>query len=1036
MERPFHIYQSSAGSGKTYTLTFSYLKIALANPDNYRNVLGVTFTNKATEEMKSRIVSVLSDLALDHDHPMKAGLLAELDVSTKKLKIRSGQLLSRILHEYGRFSILTIDSFFHQVIRSFAREMGLQGTFSIDLDTDKVLQEVVDNLLAKLGDADQRNMRSWLTQFAEEKVEDGKSWDFRTDIIDLAREILKDQFKLRANAVFKLDQEKNFFGDLLAELKRGKDEFERHSKRLASEGLSAMATVGGVEAFSRKSAGPAGLFAKVVAGEFAVSETRRLAVDDVHKWLTKKSLSDATLLETCQSEVMPVYGRLVAFIDENLRHYQSISEVYRYFYTFGILSALSEEVEQYRVDNDVMLIADLPDFLRQVIDGGETPFIYEKVGSLFHHFLIDEFQDTSLFQWNNFRPLVKNSIDGGEECLVVGDTKQSIYRWRGGDWRLLEKNVAAEVGEYAVQKHQLSSNWRSDTGIVDFNNWLFSGLDSLTDQYFEGLEEELMPRLEELKAVYTDSAQIAERTEEAGLVSIQFLESEGNWKEESIAKAISIVEDLQRSGYSLRDIALLTRSQQEGRMVANAFMQYKRSASSDEGLRYDVVSSEALYLYASPVVRFLVSMLKWLDNESNTIVLAEWVHEYKTFILDHQESHPSVTFRAVWDWKEVVPPVFLQRKDHLKTLPLYEMVEELIRTFHLNDLFGDLIYLQGFQDAVLDYSKTERGDLPAFLEWWENVRKDRAIQVADDTDAIKILTIHKAKGLEFPFVIVPFLSWKLDHDTYGKQEIIWVAPKGSPEISKMPAVPLRYGQKLKETYWSEEYWSEKMSAYLDGVNLLYVALTRAQHGLFAFGTHTKTNKLSTVGDLCFQAIEHHESWNPATATLRIGTLRDAERGIKVNNEFHLRKYEAQAWRDKVSVQLKGAMELSSRAFDVQKEGIDFHKKLSEIARLEDSVMQEDVRDFVFHPEVRPYFEDIDEIKREVPILMPGGMYYRIDRMVRKGAVWFVIDFKTGQQRPKDEQQVMGYMDILKDMGYQRLKGVVIYVQPVSVRELI
>ncbi len=964
---------------------------------------------------------------------MRSELKKELGFNDEALNQRASEVMSAILHEYGRFSVVTIDSFFHQVIRSFAKEMGLQGTFSIDLDIDKIMQEVIDSLLSKIGNEENRQVREWLLQFAEEKVEEGKSWDFRSDIASLSKEILKDEFKIHARAVFTLKDKKDFFESFLKRLRQERRAFQIQARKLAETGMVAVEAAGGLDAFSRKGSGPAGLFLKAIDGDFTISDTRRSAAGDLSKWLTKESNKDPLLITACQEGIFPAYEALIEHIDQGLEAYTSINEVYRYFYTFGILSAINDEMQEYRDGNDVMLIADLPDFLRQIIDTSDTPFIYEKVGSIFQHYLIDEFQDTSLFQWNNFNPLVKNAVDSGDRSMIVGDSKQSIYRWRGGDWRLLNSQVKAEIGDYQTEEFQLVSNWRSAAQLVTFNNWLFSSISDVTKAHFPELEGS--ESLHEILNVYQAAEQIPERTESGGLVEISFLEGGPGWKKDAIQRTIGIVEHVQRQGYELRDVAILTRTLGEGKLIADAFMNHKKSGEADVSLKYDVVSSEALYLYSSHVVQFIISLIKWLRDEEDKIVLAEWAFEYRRFIQADSLLTDEAIFFNVMEWRKWAPKAFVNGKDQLKTLPLYEMIENIIQLFELNEIHSEITYLQGFQDAVLDYSKKERGDIPSFLEWWENVRKDRAIQIADENNAIKILTIHKAKGLEFPIVIVPFLSWKLDHDTYSQQEILWVAADGAEPLSELPVIPLRYSSKLKDTYWKGRYWQEKLAAYLDALNMLYVSLTRPVTSLFAFGAMPKTNRLADVGDLCFQLIQAHADWQPKDGKLVIGALPEATEKLRENLERKLDRYESQPWRGKAAIQMKGAAALSDRDWESQRAGVDIHGLLAGIRTIEEDFPEDDIKEIVYNPEVRPFFEHVDEVRREVPVILPGGKYYRIDRMVKKGDVWYVIDFKTGSVSNKDEMQVRNYLDILGQMGYEKLKGLLIYTNPILVKEV-
>ncbi|MEQ8879889.1 MAG: UvrD-helicase domain-containing protein [Cyclobacteriaceae bacterium] len=1062
-EAPFHIYRSSAGSGKTFTLSREYLKLALTRPGAFRKILGVTFTNKASEEMKRRIIDYLKDISDGNENPMTAQLLKALGISAEVLQQKAASTLTDILHNYGRFSVVTIDSFFHQVIRSFAREMGLQGTFTIDLDLDKVMQEVIDQMLLEIGEEEHKQLRAWLSQFAEQKVEEGQSWDFRRDIASLAREILRDDFKQHASSVLKLSAQPDFFENFRKELNQRRYQFENHVKGIHKE-VDQYLTKNQIDPndFSRKMSGPIGLFYKVIQKDdpkkqYDISSTRRDAVEDKGKWLTKANMGNAVLHQALDELIMLKYQELVSFIDNHLVEYVSVLEVQRYLYTFGILAEINRYLTRYREEQDVMLIADLPDFLRQIIHDSETPYIYEKIGSIFSHYLIDEFQDTSVFQWNNFKPLVKNSTDEGEFSMIVGDVKQSIYRFRGGDWELFQHRVKSEIGEYHVKEDTLAVNYRSSARLVQFNNLFFQLAQDQANDFFASMandipdadaQQETLAKLENIFSAYSDVTQESPPGKDPGLgeVDIAFIEDEDleeGWNEEAIHQTIKQVEHYQRQGYELRDMAILTRYAKEGKRIADAFIAYRNSAEADENLRYEVVSSEALYLTSSHLVRFIVSLIEWMNDESNTIVLSQWLYEYRHYIKgDSDAGSQSALFADIQGWKQKVPAEFVRQKNYLKTLPLYELVENIIRIFGLDKQVEEFTYLQGFQDAVLDYTKNERGDIPSFLEWWEEVRKDRAIQIADENNAIKILTIHKAKGLEFPVVIIPFLSWLMDNE-YNKDNILWVKGGDREPFNQLPTIPLKYTTKLIHTYWAAEFYDERLKAFIDSLNLLYVAFTRPIDVLWVRGLKPRNpDKLKTVGELVYSQLGKLDGWNEEKYQLHWGEMKRQEAPVSGTLEFGLDQYFSHPWRGKVSLQIKGSAELSEAVFiEATQRGIALHAMLSRIRYKEDvrpylgTSEEEAIREIVEHPDLADWFEPQWKVENEVGILLPGGDFKRIDRVNYKEDETVVIDFKTGSPRSKDKSQVKEYMDILGQMGFPGIKGRLVYLTDFNVMEV-
>ncbi len=1006
--------------------------------------------------MKSRIVSFLKVLAKGEDHPMREELCNTLEITNQILSQRAADALSDILHQYGRFSIVTIDSFFHAVIRSFAREMGLQGTFTIDLDLDKVLQLVIDQLLLEIGEDKQKQLRKWLTEFAEQKVEDGLSWDFRRDISSLSREILKDEFKQYSKEILALSNDKGYFEKIRKQLNNVRYPFENQVKKMCQEALKFLEDNGlAVESFSGKSRSVASMFSKFEGLNFEITEGRRAATEDITKWLTKTDQKDSEKVLITE-KVMELYAGIVNYVDREFVKYKSVIEVQRYLYTFGILAEINKYLEKYRDENDVMLIADLPDFLHQIISDSDTPYIYEKVGSIYNHYLIDEFQDTSAFQWDNFMPLVKNTTDEGYFSMVVGDVKQSIYRFRGGDWELLQHRIKDDIGAYHVKAHNLGTNWRSDPLIVGFNNRFFEEMMSMSQGHFEELITEIpdetirgqvQSKIADVFGTFSDVAQDVpdHKQEEKGMVRFDFIEedrdSEESWGDESIRKTINQVEELQRKGYELRDIAVLTRYANEGKRVADAFIEYRNSDQADPSLKYEVVSSEALYLTSSHLVRFVVSLIKWLNDEKNTIVLSEWLYEYNRYILKNDLSESDI-FSRFEHWEEICPKQFVAQRGYLKTLPLYELVESIVRIFELNKIPEEFTYLQGFQDAVLDYAKNERGDIPSFLSWWEEVRKERAIKISDDNNAVKILTIHKSKGLEFPVVILPFMSWTFDHDA-TKDTILWCSGSvGVEPFNQLPVVPLKYNKGLAQTYWAERYYEEKLKAYLDNLNLLYVAFTRSVEVLIGHAKMPAKTNLSYAYDLVLSHVQQHESWNDEAKSFQLGNLSQPTIDKKETNEYGLRAYLSSPWRGKVSIQVKGSAELNDSVLnDATRRGTKLHdilsnikyrKDLDQFSNLEHIV---ELTKIIEHPGVSDWFDESWEVHTEVPILLPGGDFKRIDRLNEKNGETVVIDFKTGTPRKKDHQQVKEYMSILGQMGYKNVTGQLIYLYDLSVEEV-
>ncbi|MDC1234229.1 UvrD-helicase domain-containing protein [Cyclobacteriaceae bacterium] len=1032
--RPFQIYKSSAGSGKTHQLTLEYLKLALREKSAFKQILGVTFTNKATSEMKSRIVKVLETLSLGKDHAMKTDLMAALQLSTSDLKKRAEEVLSNILHQYGRFSIVTIDSFFYQVIRSFAQEMSLQGSFNVDLNQAQVIKNVVDQLLLDIGNPEQKELKKWLIEFAESKVEEGNRWDFRADIEKLGGQILTDNFKRHAEVILKLSDDPKYFPQVKKALYNSSNAYRVKCHKLADLGIKHLDEIGGLSYIKGKRGGPAGLFYKIVNQEFEVSAPRKAAMGNLEAWLTKEHQKSGDLISFLEGKLWPVYDELVEYMVSNELLYFSTLEARRYLYTFGILSKINKELVKFREENDMVLIADLPDFLNKIINDSDTPYIYEKVGERYAHYLIDEFQDTSEFQWENFKPLVKNGTDQGYFSMVVGDIKQSIYRWRGGNWRLLKDHVKEDIGVEASQDYQLDANWRSGKNIVEFNNKLFSTMPVVARRYFSDLLPTHEAFIENALNAYDGVAQKVILTDDESYINFTYLEAddENTWSKVALKKTIEVVEKLQHKGYQLRDIAILVRTKKEGKVIADGFLEYSSSEASIKGLNYDVVSSEALYLSSSEVVNLIISLMRWVHQNQDKIALWEWFTSYWAI---KNEKPKQEAFERVDQWQTYMPAEFLSQLSHFKTLSLYELIESFIELLALNDLPEQYTYLQGLQDAVLDFTKNTRGDLPSFLIWWEEEGQSRAIKITDENDAIKVLTIHKAKGLEYPVVILPFLNWPFEKK--GKEEIIWVDGGPLNDIVQMPIIPIKHSKNLLKTYWSDVYAAEHINGFIDNMNVLYVALTRPTHALYVFAEQKVKHDLKDMGSFVKNILMTLSDGDENPQTFTFGALPDGIKKAKTQIEFSLTQYPSSSWREKALLQTRGGSMIKDVSLDAQQRGIDIHDALSQLHQVGDELRIDNLELrgllelIIYHKDVVGFFEQTDEVILEHPMLLPGGEVRRIDRLVKKGGYWHVIDFKTGHPRAKDQNQVKEYIQILSRMGFEGLKGYLIYLDPIS-----
>jgi ATP-dependent helicase/nuclease subunit A len=1053
LSKTFQIYRSSAGSGKTRTLAKAFIKLALSGePDAFRFIIAVTFANKATQEMKERIVRYLTDFATGRTNNLTAELLAELSLSPDQLQQRSERVLSQILHRYTQFSISTIDAFFQRVIRSFTREAGLLGNFRLEVDNEFVLDEVIADLMDELG-PDSPDLTEWVTDFSRDRLLEGENWNITFALKQFAMEIFKDQFKEVEEQILRSENPVDDYRRVRDTLRTEIRKFMDHMATMATQAMKILAEHGiDKDDFNYKDSGTAfKYFSEFEAGRYyeygARVEGAALSAGD---WPSKKSLKNALLKSLAENKLMKILNDMMAYDKANFILVRSSREVLKNFYAFGLISDLTRKLRTYREENNVMLLSDASKFLNGVINNSDTPFIYEKVGSYYRHYLIDEFQDTSGFQWRNFVPLLKEASDQQYSNLIVGDVKQSIYRWRGGDLELLQNEVTREFGKERVDIHNLDSNYRSASALVDFNNKLFAS----ASHEIGIMVNDALP-----VEVFKDAPQRNVRWPGAGFVRFSILErgdDEDDWMTNALTMLPGWFEKLQDQGIRLRDIAILVRKNDEGQKVANYMLQFRTSADARKNYRYDVVSNESLRLDTSLSVNVLIAALKLLKNPGDLVARGQLAYELA--LLPNMDE----TFVKVREAKvhEIFPTEFVEQMASLKRLALFELTEVLIRIFGLGKQKEELAYITSFQDQVLEFSAREKADVSSFLEWWDMYKSDKArsIKVTDSVDAATIMTIHASKGLEFKYVIVPFCSWRLNHEI---PPLLWVTTDVKP-FSTLGALAVRYNESLEKTVFGEAYFRERTKVYLDNLNLLYVAFTRAEAGLIAFAPESRPGRVSTAGDLVQKAFTMDSELGQHLAGREFGigevkALTDDRQPVEVE-AVQLDGYHSADWRSKLVIKREGAEffedAVSEKRAKINR-GILLHTVLSRIEYkndtkdkltdffLESSLPKEEieaitaqVNAIIDHPQMGNWFTKEWAIKAEAMILLPGGLQKRIDRIMIGKTRTVIVDYKTGARKAADKEQVEQYASVLTQMGYPNVQAFLVYLNDLRVEEVI
>ncbi len=1066
---PFIIYKSSAGSGKTYTLTMEYLKLALRFPPAFKSILAVTFTNKATQEMKERILKELMRLrnTVKPAEKMDSEILSALNVDAEELKSRATQTLTAILHDYSRFSVSTIDSFFQRVVRAFAREMDLNAKFEVELDQDAVLERVVDRIVEKV--IEDAHLHKWLVDYATDQIQNGKSWDIRKNIKGLGRQIFQEDFKRNATEIRIFLEEKENLKTLSAFIRQRKKKLLDEAKQINLSANQIRKRLGlewedYYRGFTKK-------FDKLGSLECPMSDftdNQKLMAIAPQGWATQKS-SKRNLIEQSYHAGL---GGLLGKIEPLEYQWNTIEAIGKNFYVYGIFRNLLDELTTIKDEENMLLISDANEFLKEITKENDAPFIYEKVGSQYKHYLIDEFQDTSGFQWSSFKPLLENSLAQGNTNLLVGDVKQSIYRWRGGEMKLLLEQVEAETGMFGINLQNLDTNFRSLPQIINFNNALFARLphrfqEVIQSQYgIEGVDV--------IEKAYKDVYQhVSLKKKEAhfkGKVKIEFLEEQkeeedGKFQQQVLEKLPRMVMDLQDQGYAPRDIAFLVRRKSEGEAIADTLMSF---ATDNPGGKYcfDVLSDESMYLSKSASVKALVAALKYLQNQEDQVQFKTMWY-YRAQLLGLEVNHQLFELGSFPSHMAEIVANFQSKEMQLLQLPLMEVVEEIIGILGLMENGQERAYTSGFKEAVYDFMANNRADLAGFLDWWEDNQNKRTVKIPEGHNAMRILTIHKSKGLQFKVVLMPFLTWTI-FDT-AKDNVIW-SPFEDEESGLSAIIPLTLRKELAKSEFHNTYGEECILAYLDTLNMIYVALTRAEEVFWALAPYKpdkKDRSLNNIEVNIQQVFEYsHASdgeldlsifFDPSTHTFDLGEWPKYDQVEVEKNPLPELRWQYQNWTKLLQVK-KYAVGFSEEGLAQRRKrnfGLLVHEILEKAVSLneakeilqafyfegrlsetEKSAVELQLDELFTKPLFNSWFAGEGSLLAEQGILLPGGKQKRPDKIILGDNEAVIVDFKTGEEYERYEKQIKEYMELVSSLTKKPVSGYLCYLESGRILEVV
>lgn len=785
------IIKASAGSGKTYTLTQEYLDLLLnGGKDAYKHILAVTFTNKATDEMKSRVIEALYNLSREE--------------SAKGAKAK--RILKDILNDYSNFSVSTIDRFFQVAMRAFAKEIGQFASYRVELDSEAVLSQSVDIMMSSLDGDSNKDLLKWLTDYSLSIMESGKSWNVTPELLSLSKLFLKEEFKVKRKKFAAASMNKAQMKKFVDKMRVIVSDFEEKLCGIGCAGLDIMKDHKlKYSDYKYGKRSPFSHFDKWSRGVVKEpTDSFHELHGDIEKWYTKQTKGDIQIAieGTYYGGLDDLVGDAIDLFTYSFTTYRSAKVVLDNVYIVGIFADIYATMNQFLKDNNIVLLGETTDALSRIIDGSDTPFIYEKLGVRYDHIMLDEFQDTSLLQWNNFKPLYNNGLASGNRELVVGDVKQSIYRWRGSDWNLLDSKIYDDFDDSVIQKKVLQYNWRSCENIVRFNNNFFEALGGIISKVDATIGDRVT-------SIYKDCIQLTPEQlyGKLGHVKVQFLKAKDDNGEKldvevkTMSLLLKDIKHLRRVGYKLKDIAILTRTNKEGAKVATYLL--------ERG--YAIITDDSLAISSSPIVRVVVSVLKYLINPNDPV---------NCLMLEESSLGVAGLSHSIGD---------------LQSDSLYSLCEEIIHKYVGEVPSSEIPFVQGFLDMVIDYVSKYGSNIRGFMRYWDEKGCKLSIAAPEGQDAIRVMTIHKSKGLGFEAVIVPFLKENFTPPGTLAPDI-WCEPQQAP-FSEIGLIPLKASKTaLSNTIFEDDLNNELLCYCVDGINTAYVAFTRAKKELIIYAT--------------------------------------------------------------------------------------------------------------------------------------------------------------------------------------------------------
>ena len=1066
------VYKASAGSGKTFTLAVQYIRQLIEDPYSYRRILAVTFTNKATTEMKERILSQLYGIAtsLKSSDGYLKEIMKTSNKSVDEIRKAADTALKNIIHDYSRFRIETIDSFFQSVMRNLARELELGANMTIELNNGDVLSDAVDSMIEKLDRMSPTLY--WLLEYIEERIADDKRWNVSSEIKGFGRNIFDEAYIEKGVALREKLKDTKFIPQYRKKLQEKRESildtmkgFNEHFQEiLNANGLTPTDLKNGAR-------GIGSYFNKIASGKLSNdvrNSTVEKCLEGAENWTTKTSPYKDTIISLANQVLKQVLNDAENTRMSSNKVLNSCDMSLRYLNNLQLLMRIDSEVREQNLSHNRFLLSDTNALLHSIIREGDASFVYEKIGTTIDTVMIDEFQDTSRMQWENFHLLLEESLAQKEGSMIVGDIKQSIYRWRNGDWKILAG--LDKDRSFRLNSKTLDTNWRSEANIIAFNNDIFTSACKVLNERYKADEGEDCTQLLD---AYSDVRQKTSKDTKEGYIKLSFLKNseEHPYTDTTMELLAEEVDSLVKRGVRVNDIAILVRKNKSIPAIADYF---------DKNTPYRVVSDEAFRLDASLAVCMLIDGLRYISEPTDRIACARLAVAYQKEILKKDVDYNTVLLNSVEDY---LPAEFRLMLPEMSLMPLYELLEKLFVIFRMDMIEEQDAYLCAFYDAVTEYMQNNSSELTSFLTYWNDTLYAKTIP-SGEISGIRILSIHKSKGLEYHTVLLPFCDWKMENETYN--HMLWCRineeDADKEPFCELDLTPVNYSSAMAESYFSDSYREERLQLWVDNLNLLYVAFTRACKNLIVW---CKDEQKDTVSKLLRESID---CMKEIKMTCNMPELDEEDEENKEENDEPIvyeygeicisgekKKSDSTnrlvAIPDAVNVKIESLeteidFKQSNRSADFIRGDEDEEENLrSQYIRqgqlLHTLFASIDTKEDLTAAIERLLFEgviesaekaqeiyeiaeralNLDEVKdwysgewtlyNECSIIYndeQGKMQTRRpDRVMMKGKEVIVVDFKFGKKKPEYSTQVREYMSLLSEMGYTDIKGYIWYV---------